>query len=77
MGEVRHGPKGADDGGATELIEVGGGGQWPGGDSPVGRCRHKAEEREEGATECSGARSRGRMRGGRKGGGAAATGHPL
>jgi hypothetical protein len=36
--------------------------------SLVGWRRHEAEEREEGATECSGAHSRGRTRGKTKGG---------
>jgi hypothetical protein len=72
-GEVRHGPKGTDDGGATELTE-GGGEEWRGGGSPVDRHRHVVEVKEEGATEHSGARSRGRMRGKEKRG---ATERPL
>jgi hypothetical protein len=46
MGGER-GPKGADDGGAPELTE-GGGGEWRGGGSPIGRCEHEVGEREEG-----------------------------
>jgi hypothetical protein len=40
-----------------------GGEEWRGGGSPVDRHRHVVEVKEEGATEHSGARSRGRMRG--------------
>jgi hypothetical protein len=45
---VRHIPKGMDNGGAMELTE-GGGGQWPGGGSLVGRRGHETEEKVEGS----------------------------
>jgi hypothetical protein len=70
-GEVRRGPKGADDGGAAELTKGGGDNgaavqRRRGGDSPVGRHGHEAEEREAGAMDCSSACSRGRTRRERK-----------
>jgi hypothetical protein len=61
---VRRGPKGADDGGATQLTEGG-------GDNGAAAAVRSAgvdtrPRKESGATECSGVRSRGRMRWERK-----------
>jgi hypothetical protein len=45
--------------GCGRAHQGGGGKQWN-GDSPVGQRGHETEEREEGATDCLSARSRGR-----------------
>jgi hypothetical protein len=70
---VRRGPKGSDEGGATQLT-VGGGAMAQrcedGAAAAVGSANVDTRPRKErrGATKCSSTRSRGRTRGERKGG---------
>jgi hypothetical protein len=74
MGEVMRGLKGGRRWGAAELTEGGGN---DGAMAAVRPAHVDTRPRKDlGATECSGARSRGRTRGKRKGG-ATTMGHPL